>query len=207
MYRAATTTAALVALTVVAAGEDPVRIVLTAPKDWGRERIELPPGFAPQMELKGTEEIRFAPGMFRADSDSFFSYVIMFHLPARKPLDEQTLQRELLAYYRGLAQAVARGKNLTVQPDGYSLTMERIKPGETEEDPPAMTRFTGELKWDEPFVTGKPQTLRLEIESGAVSDSDASYVAICVSPQSPDAAIWAKLREVRKTARFTPGRN
>jgi hypothetical protein len=206
MYRAATTTAALLALTVVAAAEDPVRIELTASEDWGRERIELPPSFAPQMELKGTEEIRFAPGMFRADSDSFFSYVIVFHLPARKPLDEQTLQRELLAYYRGLAQAVARGKNLTVQSDGYSLTIERIKPGETE-GPPALTHFTGELKWDEPFVTGKPQTLRLEIEAGPVSDSDASYVAICVSPQSPDAAIWTKLREVRKSARFTSGRN
>ena len=35
---------------------------------WFGERIALPPkGFAPDLGLKGIEEILFAPGMFKAD--------------------------------------------------------------------------------------------------------------------------------------------
>jgi hypothetical protein len=45
---------------------------IQAPDDWRGERIVLPPPFAPDMKFKfkGIEEIRFAPGMFQADSDT-----------------------------------------------------------------------------------------------------------------------------------------
>ncbi len=55
---------------------------LTFNTTWRGERIELPPRFAPTMTLKGIEEIRFAPGMFKAESDWFFSYV--FVSPCRR---------------------------------------------------------------------------------------------------------------------------
>ena len=64
---------------------------------WGGERIELPPRFAPTLGLKGIEEIRFAPGMFKPESESFFSYVILFAVSearqqsARRPV--QALRR------------------------------------------------------------------------------------------------------------------
>ncbi len=48
--------------------------------EWKGERIELPPGFARDLKLKGYEEIRFAPGMFKGDADDFFSYVLAFSL-------------------------------------------------------------------------------------------------------------------------------
>ena len=43
-----------------------------APKGWAKETIQLPPGFAKDMTWKGTEELRFAPGMFKADAPDFF---------------------------------------------------------------------------------------------------------------------------------------
>ena len=46
---------------------------------WFGERIALPPkGFAPDLGLKGIEEILFAPGMFKADQPDFFTYVFLF---------------------------------------------------------------------------------------------------------------------------------
>ena len=60
---------------------DPPEIQIKAPKAWRSETIKLPPAFAPDMTLTGVEEIRFAPGMFQADSDSFFSYFLVFVLP------------------------------------------------------------------------------------------------------------------------------
>jgi len=46
---------------------------LAAPEGWGGETIQLPPKFASDMKLKGSEHIRFAPGMMKPLSDSFFS--------------------------------------------------------------------------------------------------------------------------------------
>src|SRR5262245_62014555 len=75
-----------------------------APDGWGKETIKLPPAFAPDMKWKGSEELRFAPGMFKADSDTFFSYALLFWLPDDQKIDSETMQRELLEYYRGLAK-------------------------------------------------------------------------------------------------------
>ena len=44
------------------------------PKGWGKESIDLPPKFAPDMDWRGAVELRFAPGMFKADAADFFSY-------------------------------------------------------------------------------------------------------------------------------------
>ncbi|MEM7393198.1 MAG: hypothetical protein AAF492_12705, partial [Verrucomicrobiota bacterium] len=53
-------------------------LVFKTPKGWFGERIALPTGFAPDMTLKGVEEIRFAPGMFKPDAADFFTYVFVF---------------------------------------------------------------------------------------------------------------------------------
>src|SRR5262245_34223057 len=73
-------------------------------------RIDLPPRFAPAMTLNGIDEIRFAPGMFDAKSDSFFTYVFVFSIPKEQVLTPEVIQREMLAYYRGLSEAVSKGK-------------------------------------------------------------------------------------------------
>src|SRR4249920_2110771 len=75
---------------------------LPTPKGWGKETIALPPPFAPDMTWKGAEELRFAPGMFKADSDSFLSYTLFFWLPDDQKIDAKTMEKEFLAYYRGL---------------------------------------------------------------------------------------------------------
>jgi len=181
---------------------DAVSVQWECPDGWRQEKIELPPSFAPAMTLKGVEEIRFAPGMFQADSDSFFSYVLVLCLPDAGLPDKDALHRELGAYYRGLAAAVAKGRGRTIDVDAFQLTL-TAKSGDPPQ--PGIREWTGTLKWTEPFVTGTEQTLHLEIRAGKVGDSDV-YVSMCASPSTPGAAIWEKLRDVRDTARFSaPG--
>ena len=73
---------------------------------WFGERITLPPkGFAPDLGLKGIEEILFAPGMFKADQPDFFSYVFLFALEAKPKLDTKVLKKELFTYYSGLSRS------------------------------------------------------------------------------------------------------
>ncbi|MBU62044.1 MAG: hypothetical protein CMI26_06040, partial [Opitutae bacterium] len=63
---------------------------------WFGERIKLPPGFSPTMDWKGIEEIRFAPGMFKADQPDFFSYALVFSLEPEADVSLAGLSKQIL---------------------------------------------------------------------------------------------------------------
>jgi hypothetical protein len=172
--------------------EDDVTITLKAPKGWSGETLKLPPGFARDMKLKGIEEIRFAPGMFKPDTETFFSYAFVFWLPGDKPLEADTIHSEIMTYYRGLATAVSKGE---IKADGFKLKLEPVKKQESE--------WVGTLEWVEPFQTRKAQTLRFEISQRQLSDPDARLLSIAVSPQQDQKhAVWKDLRDILKSASF-----
>ena len=172
---------------------------LAAPEGWGGETIELPPGFAPDMKLKGSEHIRFAPGMMKPASDSFFCYAFVFELEPKPVLTEAVVKDEFLKYYRGLCKAVLNGKLPDVDPSEFTLELKRpksdAKPSSDEKAADTPTLYTGTLDWVEPFATKKPQKLNLEIRTWA--RNDRNYIFACVSPQARDAAIWKQLHAIR----------
>ena len=98
-----------------------------APRGWARETIPLPPAFAPDMKWKGVEELRFAPDWRKADADTFFSYALLFWLPDDTAIDAKKMERALLAYYRGLAAAVLKGKKQEVDVKAFTLTITGTK--------------------------------------------------------------------------------
>lgn len=171
------------------------------PQGWGKESIPLPPGFAPKMTWKGAEELRFAPGWLRPDSDTFFSYGIFFWLPGEQKVDRATMEKEMLVYYQGLAGAVLRKKKQEVDLAAFSVALKDM-PGERRTTGEATRRYAGELKWIEPFATGKAQTLTLEVETWYCDKHKHRCVFICASPQPQDAAVWRTLRELRTGCTF-----
>ena len=168
---------------------------LAAPDGWAGETIELPPGFAPDMKLKGSEHIRFAPGMMKPDSGSFFSYAFVFELQPKPDLEEDVVKDEFLKYYRGLCKAVLNGKLPDVDPSQFTLELQRVKSDTKPGSGDAPMVYTGTLEWVEPFATKKPQKLNLEIRTW--SRNDRNYIFACVSPQKWDAAIWKQLHAIR----------
>jgi hypothetical protein len=181
------------------AADEPGPAKLAAPKDWGGETISLPPGFAPGMKLKGSEHIRFAPGMMKPESDSFFSYAFVFELEPKPALTEAVIKDEFLKYYRGLCTAVLNGKLPEVDPSKFTLELQRVKsdakPAADESAADAPANYTGILEWVEPFATKKPQKLNLEIRTWA--KGDRNYTFVCVSAHARDAAIWKQLHTIR----------
>lgn len=179
--------------------DEPDAFKLAAPAGWGGETIQLPPGFAPDMKLKGSEHIRFAPGMMNPASDSFFSYAFAFELQPKPVLTEAVIKDEFLKYYRGLCKAVLNGKLPIVDPSEFTLELQRVKSdAKSSSDEKAVempTQYTGTLEWIEPFATKKPQKLNLEIRTWA--SSDRNYIFACVSPQDRDTAIWQQLHTIR----------
>lgn len=172
---------------------------LAAPEGWAGETIELPPGFAPDMKWKGSEHIRFAPGMMKPASASFFCYAFVFELRPKPELTEAVVKDEFLKYYRGLCKAVLNGTLPEVDPSTFTLDLQRVKSdtksSSNEKALDTPTLYTGTLDWVEPFTTKKPQKLNLEIQTWA--KNDRNYIFACVSPQSRDTAIWKQLHAIR----------
>ena len=179
--------------------DEPSPLKLAAPKGWGGETIELPPKFAPDMKLKGSEHIRFAPGMMKPASDSFFCYAFVFELQPEPVLTEEVLEEEFLKYYRGLCKTVLAGKFPEVDPSEFTLELQKVKPAvkpaADEKGADRPTLYTGTLDWVEPFATKKPQKLNLEIRTWA--GDERNYIFVCVSPQAGEAAIWKQLHKIR----------
>src|SRR5258707_7647915 len=147
--------------------DEPSSAKLAAPEGWGGETIELPPGFAPDMKLKGSEHIRFAPGMMKPESGSFFCYAFVFELQPKPGLTEAVLKDEFLKYYRGLCKAVLNGKLPDVDPSEFTLELKRVKsdaePSSDENAVDTPTMYTWTLDLVEPYATKNPQKLNLEI--------------------------------------------
>ncbi len=177
------------------AADEPAPYKLAAPLGWGGETITLPPGFAPDMKLKGVEHIRFAPGMMKPASDSFFSYAFVFELEPQPRLSESTIKDEFLKYYRGLCKAVLKGTLPDVDVSAFTIALTQEKPTANDAATGATTRYTGTLDWVEPFATKKPQKLQLEIWTW--SRNDRNYLVACVSPQAVDMPIWQQLHKIR----------
>lgn len=184
---------------MVVVADEPGTFRLAAPEAWGGETIQLPPGFAPDMKLKGSEHIRFAPGMMKPASESFFCYAFVFEVQPQLVLTEVVLKEEFLKYYRGLCKSVLNGKLPDVDPAKFTFELQRVKtdakPGLNGPKAMMQTQYFGTLDWVEPFATKKPQTLNFELWTWA--KSDRNYIFACVSPQAREKAIWKQLREIR----------
>jgi len=171
------------------------QIKLDAPANWRSESVALPPPFARQVKLKGKAKVRFSPGWADRKSDQFFTYAFKFQTEADPKFDKKLIEKELLAYFGGLATAVSRGK---VDPAEFKLTVKEVK-----QDSAEIKRFTGKLKWTEPFFTKSEHTLNLEIDTHFNATEKKNYLMVCASPQDPkseaDASkkVWKQLRKVR----------
>ena len=173
------------------------------PAEWRGEVIQLPPGFAPTLAWKGVENIRFAPGMFKPETEDFFSYLLVFLLDKDADASDAAMSKQVLTYYQGLAQAVAGRKMPDLDTSTFKLKLDT--PSGDPLDPPAgskgkdTTFWTGTLDWIEPFATRKAQTLHFEVHRWQHGEQTALYFT--VSPQKPDHTIWETMRKLR--AKFT----
>ncbi|MFA5193441.1 MAG: hypothetical protein WC740_22260, partial [Verrucomicrobiia bacterium] len=103
--------------------------ILKEPADWRFEGMAIPPGFAPDIKLTGSEEIRFAPGMFDTHSSNYFTYVVVILADGAPELGTAELKDFLEKYYRGLSTAVGRGKGLSPDTGQMRAVVNPAPPG------------------------------------------------------------------------------
>jgi hypothetical protein len=72
-------------------------------KGGGIERFLIPIEFAPSIAYKGVEDIRFTAGWGKKESSEYWSYAFLWYLDGLQPFDAKTFEKNLAAYYTGLA--------------------------------------------------------------------------------------------------------
>ena len=178
------------------AGSTAEAAILKEPTDWRLETMAVPPSFAPGVKLKGTEEIRFAPGMFDATSNTYFTCLLGLLVDGAPELSADDIRDFLEQYYRGLSVNVGRRKGLAPDPQQIRAAVEPAPP-----TPEAAHSFTASVIFFDPFTDGRKITLNVEALALPHPSSKQSCLILMVSPSARDTDIWKNLRDLgRRTA-------
>lgn len=125
----------------------------TASGSWGvpegfrSEQIPFPLEFAPTLDHRGVEELRFAPGFFDPAAPGYWSYAFVWRVEDAAALDAAALARELEVYFQGLLTAVDAAA-VRASPDPIAVTAA-----------PAGDRFAITARVVDSFKTKQPLTL------------------------------------------------
>lgn len=173
---------------------DPYAIKI--PEKWRSERIPFPLDFAKDLDYKGVEELRFAPGMFKPDADDYFSYVFLFWLEGSRTVDAKSLESDLRRYCRGLCATVAKGRKLEFDLSTISVKATK-RDGKAKLAGEDADSFHAKIDWFDPFTTGKPLTRHLEVWSRSADAGKRTCLFSLASPKEKSAPVWEALRKIK----------
>jgi len=159
------------------------------PEGWRTEVIPFPLGFAPELSYTGLEDIRFAPGMFKAEAEDHFSYTFLWWINNDAKLTLQVLERDMHLYFKGLIDVVAKEKKMDINAVSHKASFKAGPKGGAYD-------FVGTVATLDPFATEKPITLNVKIKSTRCKGEDKLAVLFELSPQAYTAPIWPQLQKV-----------
>lgn len=174
------------------AGPENPSLLPKTQEGWRYERLAFPLSFAPDLKYRGFEEIRFAPGMFNPQSDTYFTYIFAVRLEGAHEIDSDFVRTFLFKYYRGLCEAVGADRDPPLDLEKISVS---VKKGE---DPRGGADvFYAEVVMFDAFVTGKRLTLHVEIVAAYEPNAKATCLFALASPKSKSEKIWKLLYDFR----------
>ena len=155
------------------------------PAGWKHETIPFPLGFAPGLPYRGTEELRFAPGFFQPDASTYWSYAFAWSLEDPPRFDAPTLSPVLREYFSGLSFAVGKEK--------YPMDPERFRVEFAPRAEGGSTMLAGEVRTYDPFVTGEPIELHVEVRLRDCPRAGGPVLTFLLSPRPFGDAVWEAL--------------
>lgn len=160
------------------------------PPGWRSEIIPFPLDFAPSIPYHGREIIRFAPKFFDAKTPTYFSYAFAWVLDGqpRPALDDRTLEKDLVTYFRGLCQAVG-GDKFHFDQDHFRA---RLEPAAQPRRAGARSS-RGEAALYDPFGDGRPLTLAIAVDVFDCPPNGPKVALFTASPAPEGAPIRGDL--------------
>lgn len=180
---------------VIAFAQPKQPTILMGPADWGFERMDFPLGFAPGLDFKAYEEIRFAPNWNDTASANYFTYVYVVSIEGQKKFNKAEIKNFLEKYYKGLC--VAMGPPNKPKPD-TSLIKAEVSDAPAA-DSSTTSGFVAALPYFDTFTTGRKINLRFEIDCTVKTAANRTYLTVLLSASKDNKTIWDKLHEVKKS--------
>lgn len=162
--------------------------VLEAKDNWRSEVLEFPLIFASDLDYKGEEHIRFAPGWGEIKSEDYFSYVFLWIVEENPALNSSKLENIMNTYFDGLMNTGAI-TNFSFFKD-IPLTKSSIQ--QIDEN-----TFEGLIKFYDEFFLKKNITLNARIKYEYCPVEEKHLVWFYLSPKESDHPIWKELLEVK----------
>lgn len=163
--------------------------VLTAPADWRTEIITFPMGFAPSIDFKGFEDIRFAPGWAKPDREDFWTYTFLWYIEKTEPMTEAKLTSLLTTYYNGLMEVVSQQETDTSYADKMDKTLSLFL--KTEEG------FIGKVNTFDAFFTKDFITLNIKVRESFCTATNKQMVFFDISPKPFEDPLWKSFEKIK----------
>jgi len=163
--------------------------ILRAPSNWNSEIIAFPLGFAPQIELEGFEDIRFAPGWSNMESEEFWTYHFSWYIEKEEAMTEDFLAETCNLYYDGLARAVLEGQSDSTHINKLQNTISlfvKTKGG-----------FSGKMRVFDSFFTKDYITLNVKVREKICEETNKQIVSFDLSPKSFEDKVWEIFKDVQ----------
>ncbi len=167
---------------------------LSVPEGWNTERFTLPPDFAPQISLKGVEDLRFTPGWGDTTSEEHWSYAFLWWLDGNPRINESSLQENLKAYYTGLV-----GRNIPIRkiPANklvpVNVVIKKIKTTLNDTE-----TYSGTISMLD-YIAQKPITLNCIIHLKTCKTGNHTPVFFKISPKPPAHNIWKEFEKINES--------
>ena len=164
---------------------------LLIPTGWGIERFSLPTDFAPKINYKGVEDVRFTPGWGDLNSDEHWSYSFLWWIDGNITINADSLQTTLKEYYTGLV-----GRNIisrNILSNKVVPTITSIKKIKTEAND--LETFSGTISMLD-YHSQTPITLNCMIHVKDSKTKTHTAIYFEISPKPLSHTIWQKLNEI-----------
>jgi hypothetical protein len=181
----------LVSIPIVSKAQSPE--FLKEPASWEFERFALPPSFYPGFPYKGVEELRFAPGMFKKDTATYFTYAFVAQLDSVTVFSQDDTRNYLLRYYKGLCRQTAKDRKLVIDTDKITVTTDKKKG-----IPADQAIYNASVNMFGVFADGAPLKLNIEVKVLINRNTQKTYLVIIASPFERTDAIWEELYKIQK---------
>jgi hypothetical protein len=165
--------------------------LLPVPDKWSVERFSLPPEFAKDINFKGVEDVRFAPGWGDAKSEEYWTYAFLWWTEGNVELNTSILEKSLKSYYFGLiARNIAPRKisESKLQPTIVSIHVANTVKGD-------LQTYSGTISMLD-YMTQTPMVLNALIHKKNCPDKNHSYIFFEISPRALTDPVWQKLNKL-----------
>ncbi|KGL62588.1 hypothetical protein [Polaribacter sp. Hel1_85] len=156
--------------------------ILKNTKNWKKEIIKFPIDWAPNLKLKGFEELLFSPKWSDKKSDQFWSLVISWSIEAKENLSKKQLEYNLKSYFDGLMKPNHWAKDFPDPEVSFIKNYDHT--------------FNGKMTFFDGFYSGKIITVNIQVEQTFCENNNKTIIIFRLSPKEKRHKIWKTLNEL-----------